>query len=612
MRRSLERRGPCGSRPCSAFSPAAPSASPQPPRGHGDRPARRRHRPGCPGSDTPPAAADAPGEPVELAYDVYCIPAGVEDPERGCEPPARSSSVRPERRRSLRLPLRPRTRTGNGSSTTVVPPALAAGSGGFEYYAVSSRSAATAGSLTIPAGGAEAPHRTCRCGTPIDVEPRAPTGSARTIQGARVASAPGATARRRRPRAREEHRRRSGRRRSTSTARERLLLDEAHRRLLRWGAGQRHRRAFRSRSTDGSRTCRRRRRSIYVLETVARPGRQPLVRRFDESAASSTSSRPPSAHRRRSGSGPPARSCCSSRRASGCRSRTTVRRWHRSDNACRRARAPAARRRRGRRAATRQRDPRRAVVAERPRRSAWRITSQTPVGEVQLAEPLGQRLVLVVRAVLGRAGRVRRPGPRSERAREGLRARRGGLGGDCAARSLPTRRRLSLPARLGHTACVRRSLRPGGSLMPASRGFVAAFVVALALGARGTAGAYHTRFVADNCNTPPRRRPRTSRATARRPSLFEPVRGLPVGVVAAGTTTTATTPRTIPRGSVHRRRGRRLLRLHVQGLARGARTKATRASTSGGCSATFTARTPAIASRPVSARRTSTVVQVGA
>ena len=36
--------------------------------------------------------------------------------------------------------------------------------------------------------------------------------------------------------------------------------------------------------------------------------------------------------------------------------------------------------------------------------------------------------------------------------------------------------------------------------MPALRCFVAAFAVALALGGAGTAGAYHTRFVADNCN----------------------------------------------------------------------------------------------------------------
>jgi hypothetical protein len=36
--------------------------------------------------------------------------------------------------------------------------------------------------------------------------------------------------------------------------------------------------------------------------------------------------------------------------------------------------------------------------------------------------------------------------------------------------------------------------------MSGARSFVAAFVVAACLGFAGTAGAYHTRFVADNCN----------------------------------------------------------------------------------------------------------------
>jgi hypothetical protein len=36
--------------------------------------------------------------------------------------------------------------------------------------------------------------------------------------------------------------------------------------------------------------------------------------------------------------------------------------------------------------------------------------------------------------------------------------------------------------------------------MPGLRSFIAAFVVAICLGSAGTAGAYHTRFVADNCN----------------------------------------------------------------------------------------------------------------
>jgi hypothetical protein len=37
--------------------------------------------------------------------------------------------------------------------------------------------------------------------------------------------------------------------------------------------------------------------------------------------------------------------------------------------------------------------------------------------------------------------------------------------------------------------------------MSASRAFIAAFAVALPLASAGTAAAYHTRFVADNCNT---------------------------------------------------------------------------------------------------------------
>jgi hypothetical protein len=39
-----------------------------------------------------------------------------------------------------------------------------------------------------------------------------------------------------------------------------------------------------------------------------------------------------------------------------------------------------------------------ALVQAGGLRRAWRITSTTPLGEVQLAEPMGQRLVLVVRA----------------------------------------------------------------------------------------------------------------------------------------------------------------------------------------------------------------------
>jgi len=36
--------------------------------------------------------------------------------------------------------------------------------------------------------------------------------------------------------------------------------------------------------------------------------------------------------------------------------------------------------------------------------------------------------------------------------------------------------------------------------MPGARSFIAAFVVSALLGTAGTAAAYHTHFVADNCN----------------------------------------------------------------------------------------------------------------
>ena len=39
-----------------------------------------------------------------------------------------------------------------------------------------------------------------------------------------------------------------------------------------------------------------------------------------------------------------------------------------------------------------------ALVQAGGLRRAWRITSTTPLGEVQLAEPMGQHFVLVVRA----------------------------------------------------------------------------------------------------------------------------------------------------------------------------------------------------------------------
>jgi hypothetical protein len=40
-------------------------------------------------------------------------------------------------------------------------------------------------------------------------------------------------------------------------------------------------------------------------------------------------------------------------------------------------------------------------------------------------------------------------------------------------------------------------------MLRATTAFASAFAIAFALGGAGTAGAYHTHFVADNCNSNP-------------------------------------------------------------------------------------------------------------
>ena len=344
-----------------------------------------------------PPLLTLPGEPVRLAYDVHCIPAGVDDPEWSCDASG-TAYVRAVGESTFSpLPLRLEEANGQRQLTTGVPRALAAGSGGFEYYA-QVRSAATGESLTTPAGGAEAPNRSLPLGNAIDVS----LGSHRfgsTVQGDRVASAPWGDG----PYdAGLEQGKNIGAIGASAFDVDRsgavLLLDEAHRRLLRWGRGTttptrvplsvEGRLADMVADDDGS---------IYVLETVARTGRRPLVRRFDEFGreldAVETAERTPS-QIRLGPAGPVVL-----QQPSG--------QWLPVANDG----APLAPERQ-RRAGSNGRplrgggevvvlregnEVRAAVVANDRVRSAWRITSHTPVGEVQLAQPLGKRLALVVR-----------------------------------------------------------------------------------------------------------------------------------------------------------------------------------------------------------------------
>ena len=75
------------------------------------------------------------------------------------------------------------------------------------------------------------------------------------------------------------------------------------------------------------------------------------------------------------------------------------------------------------------------------------------------------------------------------------------LGRDRAAIAVQARRIVAVPAGLDAGERLRRPLRPGGELMSVRARLVLLFTIAFALGAAGTAGAYHTHFVEWNCTT---------------------------------------------------------------------------------------------------------------
>ncbi len=342
-----------------------------------------------------PPLLTLPGEPLELSYDVYCASAGVEDPEQGCDVSG-SVFVRSAGRGAFReLPLVERSATGLRKLVAHVPDDLATSGDGIEYYA-SFRSADT--TVTVPAGGATAPDRTRRLADPVGVrlgphvfgKPRprsARVASARWGDGPtdagleqdRDLAAIGATAF------------------DVDASGAVYVLDEAHKRMLRWSKGESvpdriplsidGRLADMSVTGDGS---------IYVLESVAPPGRHPLLRRFDENGRDldviETAERP--SQIRDGAVGPvvleqPSNQWMPAVLDGQPASPEQQRAHGRSGRPLRSGHEVVVQRLGD--------EIRVASLQAGALRRVWRITSTTPIGEVQLAEPIGQRLVLVVR-----------------------------------------------------------------------------------------------------------------------------------------------------------------------------------------------------------------------
>ncbi len=366
-----------------------------------------------------PPLLTTPDESIDLAYDVHCAAAEDESTDAGCD--ARGTVfVRTVGSTSFAaLPLESRAEGGVTQLAVVVPDGFR-GTRGLEYYA--ELEAATVGrQVTLPAGGAAAPHvsRPLLDSVTVDLG-RHRFGSNRR-DGSRVAFASWGD---RAGQAGLEHGRNLGHIGASAfdvDLRGRVfLLDQVHRRVLRWDEGSKLATdvpvsvngtiADISVADDGS---------IYVLETTTAPGRRPLVRRFDDDGreleAVETAERTSSQIRIENGSpvvlGRPSHHWMPivvdgvpasperqlergrpGRRFGGGVEVVAARNWN---------------------------EIRVAVVAGRAVTRSWRVTSATPLAEIQLAEPWGQRVVLVARAyddtadefvvlVLGRNGLVDR------------------------------------------------------------------------------------------------------------------------------------------------------------------------------------------------------------
>jgi hypothetical protein len=130
------------------------------------------------------------GEPVTLRYAIVCPAAG--DAPFGDSPCDAGGDVYIRAGSSgsfTRLALRRTDDSLNGRYVVDVPPAIAGSPDGFTYYAVL-RNKATGAFMTLPAGGAEAPQRSLPLGRPVTIDLGShPFGSTRAADF-RVVDAP--------------------------------------------------------------------------------------------------------------------------------------------------------------------------------------------------------------------------------------------------------------------------------------------------------------------------------------------------------------------------------------------------------------------------------------
>ncbi len=346
-----------------------------------------------------PPLLTMPGEQVELRYDIYCL-GGEDDPEGtpACDANGtvfvRAGNSGPFRE----VPLSLDAAAPEGRYVARVPEGIAGSPAGFSYYAIL-RNATSGTSLKLPAGGADAPQRSLRLERSVDVQLGAHRFGAARGADSRVAEAAwgdgpddvGLEQGRNLPPI-------GGSTFEVDRGGTVTVLDEANKRLLRWRPAARTpvrvplgsdgALADMALAADGT---------LYLLESAATPGASPLVRVFgaDGGAKGTVEVAERTASQIRMGPrGPFVLQHPSSQWMPIADDGSPL--------------AVQTQRQRGRAGRPlpgggevvvlrRGSEIRAALVGPGGITRSWRISSETPLAEVQLAEPLGNRLLLVAR-----------------------------------------------------------------------------------------------------------------------------------------------------------------------------------------------------------------------
>ena len=358
------------------------------------------------------------GEPVELRYDIYCIPAGEDSNASPCDAGG-TVFVRPGTRGTFReLPLHVDETADEGRYVAVVPREMASATEGFTYYAVLESQVAGM-TMMLPTGGGSAPQRSVPLSEPVEIALGAHVFGATRTADARILETgwgDGST----------EVGLENGRNLPPIGAssfdvdgrRTVHLLDQVHRRVFRWSADRSGPVAVPvaidgtiadlAVAPDGT---------MHVLES-ARAGRGPVLRSFG--AAGERRGMVEIAERTASQVRVGPRGPIVLQQPSGQWMPVALEGKVVSESTQKAGGRPGRALPGGGEVVVLRRDSEiRALVSRaNGERRSWRVTSATPVAEVQLAEPLGPHLVLVIRMysdrndefvalVLGQDGLVR-------------------------------------------------------------------------------------------------------------------------------------------------------------------------------------------------------------